>query len=297
MKIESQNLSVLAFFYFRVNERPMSKIKDYLHEVIFEAETPEGKAFDVILLVSILLSVLVVFLESVSSYREQYGEWFYALEWFFTILFTVEYIIRIWAVDKPYKYATSFFGVIDLASVIPTYLSFFVGGLQGLLVIRVLRLLRVFRIFKLGHFMNQGTFIINALRQSRTKILLFLYFVLMVVIIVGTLLYLVEADQDSGFTSIPRSIYWAIVTLTTVGYGDIAPQTELGQILAAIVMLMGYAIIAVPTGIVSSEMSRGLHARTNPSNHNTRHCPSCSKEGHDPEAKYCKYCGGSLMST
>jgi voltage-gated potassium channel len=297
MEIVSQSLSVLAFFYFRVNERPMSKIKDYLHEVIFEAETPEGKAFDVILLVSILLSVLVVFLESVSSYREQYGEWFYALEWFFTILFTVEYVIRIWAVDKPYKYATSFFGVIDLASVIPTYLSFFVGGLQGLLVIRVLRLLRVFRIFKLGHFMNQGKFIIDALRQSRTKILLFLYFVLMVVIIVGTLLYLVEADQDSGFTSIPRSIYWAIVTLTTVGYGDIAPQTELGQILAAIVMLMGYAIIAVPTGIVSSEMSRGLYGRTNPSDHNTRHCPSCSKEGHDIEAKYCKHCGRSLMST
>jgi len=297
MEIVSQSLWVLAFFYFRENERSMSKIKDYLHEVIFEAETPEGKAFDVILLVSILLSVLVVFLESVSSYREQYGAWFYALEWFFTILFTLEYVIRIWAVDKPYKYATSFFGVIDLASVIPTYLSFFVGGLQGLLVIRVLRLLRVFRIFKLGHFMNQGKFIIDALRQSRTKILLFLYFVLMVVIIVGTLLYLVEADQDSGFTSIPRSIYWAIVTLTTVGYGDIAPQTELGQILAAIAMLMGYAIIAVPTGIVSSEMSRGLYGRTNPSDHNTRHCPSCSKEGHDVGAKYCKHCGGSLMST
>jgi voltage-gated potassium channel len=145
--------------------------------------------------------------------------------------------------------------------------------------------------------MNQGKFIIDALRQSRTKILLFLYFVLMVVIIVGTLLYLVEADQDSGFTSIPRSIYWAIVTLTTVGCGDIAPQTELGQILAAIVMLMGYAIIAVPTGIVSSEMSRGLYGRTNPSDHNTRHCPSCSKEGHDIEAKYCKHCGRSLMST
>ena len=272
----------------------MSKIKDLLHEVIFEAETPAGKAFDVILLISILLSVLVVFLESVSSYREHYGTLFYRLEWFFTILFTVEYIIRIWAVDKPYKYATSFFGVIDVASVIPTYLSFFVGGLQGLLVIRVLRLLRVFRIFKLGHFMNQGRFIIDALRNSRAKIFLFIYFILMVVIIVGTLLYLVEVDQDSGFTSIPRSIYWAIVTLTTVGYGDIAPASELGQILAAIVMLMGYAIIAVPTGIVSSEMSKGLNAQSNKGENNTRHCPSCSREGHDVEAGFCKYCGSEL---
>lgn len=260
-----------------------------MHDIIFEAETTAGRAFDIILIVSILLSVIVVFLSSVEEYDLKYGSIFHKLEWGFTILFTIEYVTRIWTVNKPWKYVTSFFGVIDLLSIIPTYLSIIIGGAQTLLVIRVLRMLRIFRILKLGHYVSQSQVIIRAVRNSREKLIIFISFILVLVTIIGTVLYLVESGADSGFTSIPRSIYWAIVTLTTVGYGDIAPQTELGQVLAAIIMLMGYAIIAVPTGIVSSEFIKNKEE-----DETTVSCPSCGSYGHSYDAKYCKHCGSPL---
>lgn len=261
-----------------------------LHEIIFEADTPAGKAFDVILLISILLSVLVVMLESVSSFQMRFGDELYYAEWFFTILFTVEYIGRIVAVTRPRKYVLSFFGIIDLIAILPTYLSFFFAGTQALLVIRSIRLLRVFRVFKLVRFIGEARQLNNALRASRAKIIVFLGGVFSLVVILGTLMYLIEGAEN-GFTSIPKSIYWAIVTLTTVGYGDIAPQTTLGQGLASLIMIIGYGIIAIPTGIVTAEMSM---QKKKPGNISTQACPHCSAEGHDIDAVYCKKCGGHL---
>jgi voltage-gated potassium channel len=262
--------------------------KNQLHEVIFEADTPWGKGFDIGLLIAIVLSVFVVILESVSFIQQEYGELLYTLEWVFTILFTLEYLARIIIVTKPWKYVTSFFGVIDLLSILPTYLSLFVLGAQSLLVIRSIRLLRIFRILKLTRFIGEASLLGDALRASREKITVFLTTVFTSVIILGTLMYLIEGSEN-GFTSIPRSIYWAIVTLTTVGYGDIAPQTITGQTLAAFIMILGYAIIAVPTGIVTSEISNQQKIRTN-----TASCPHCSAYGHDKDAIYCKKCGGAL---
>lgn len=263
-----------------------NRYKEKLHEIIFEADTPTGKLFDEILIVAIVLSVLIVMLESVVHYETVFGELFYILEWIFTILFTIEYIFRLYVVYRPIKYATSFFGIIDLLSILPTYISVFVVGAQSLLVIRILRLLRVFRIFKLGHYLDSSQVIINALKASKAKITVFLSFILVMVTIIGSVMYLVEGGQnDSDFTSIPRSIYWAIVTLTTVGYGDITPVTEFGQFLSAIVMILGYSVIAVPTGIVSAEM-------VNPKKKiNTQACRFCGREGHDDDALHCKYCG------
>lgn len=263
-----------------------NKYKEHLHEIIFEADTPTGKLFDIILIVAIIVSVLVVMLESVVHYETVFGELFYTLEWIFTIIFTVEYIFRLYVVYRPLKYATSFFGIIDLLSILPTYLSIFVLGAQSLLVIRILRLLRIFRIFKLGHYLDGSQIIIGALKSSRAKITVFLTFILVMVTIIGSVMYLVEGGQNSSdFTSIPRSIYWAVVTLTTVGYGDITPVTEFGQFLSAIVMIMGYSVIAVPTGIVSAEMANST-TKTN-----TQSCRFCGKEGHDDDAVHCKYCG------
>lgn len=261
--------------------------KDLLHEVIFEADTPAGKAFDLILLITILLSVLVVMLESISSIRTTYYDALHVVEWAFTILFTIEYILRLACLRSPLKYATSFFGVVDLLAVIPTYLSLFFPGTQYLLVIRLLRILRVFRVLKLVHFISEGHVLIHALRTSSRKITLFLSTVLTLVVILGSLMYLIEGEQH-GFTSIPRSIYWAIVTLTTVGYGDISPQTPVGQALASFVMIMGYAILAVPTGIVSVELAR---AETTVS---TQCCRNCGQEGHAHDANFCKICGEKL---
>ncbi|MEM8908450.1 MAG: ion transporter, partial [Bacteroidota bacterium] len=255
----------------------------------FEADTPQGRVFDIILLVFIIASVITVLLESVAEYGHQYASIFYLLEWIFTIFFTIEYFLRIYCVYRPWKYMTSFFGIIDLLAIIPTYLSIFITGTQYLLVIRILRLLRVFRIFKLAKFIRESSVIINALKASRHKITVFMVFVMLMVTIIGAIMYLVEGGSDSNFTSIPRSIYWAIVTLTTVGYGDIAPTTELGQFLSALVMIIGYAVIAVPTGIVSAEM---VSAST--SAKNTQACRYCAKEGHDDDATYCKYCGERL---
>lgn len=266
-------------------------LKDKLHEVIFEADTREGKWFDVILIILIVLSVLTVMLETVPSLEARFGNTFFYLEWIFTIIFTLEYILRLLIVNKPMKYATSFYGVVDLISIIPSFLSFFIVGSQSLLVIRALRLLRIFRIFKLaGHF-RQGLVILIALRKSIPKISVFLFAILLITMIFGSVMYLIETDSGGGFDSIPRSIYWAIVTLTTVGYGDISPQTNIGQFIAAIVMILGYAVIAVPTGIVTNEL---LTTREGPENINTQHCQSCSKDGHDDDAMHCKFCGHHL---
>lgn len=266
----------------------ITSLRANLHEIIFEADTKVGKTFDIILLISIMISVVIVMLESIQSVKASFGSILIAIEWFFTLLFTIEYLLRLFSVGKPIKYATSFYGIIDLMAILPTYISLFVGGTQHLLIIRLLRLLRVFRILKLKNYLGEAKLLMLALRASRPKISVFLYAVVMVVIISGSLMYAVEGDQH-GFTSIPQSIYWAVVTLTTVGYGDMAPQTELGQALASIIMIMGYGIIAVPTGIVTIEMSNAYNK-----NVSTQACPQCSAEGHDPDALYCKYCGDLL---
>lgn len=271
--------------------KPLSPWREKIHEIIFEADTPAGKAFDVTLLVLIIASVIAVMLETVSGIQLRFGRTLFVLEWLFTIAFTVEYILRLLSVRRPLKYATSFFGIIDLLAIVPTYLEFFFVGSHYLMVVRALRLLRVFRIFKLAHFLKEGAVITTALRASRAKITVFLVFILLMVIIIGSIMYLVEGgEDDTGFTSIPRGIYWAIVTLTTVGYGDIAPATPFGQFLAAIVMIMGYGVIAVPTGIVTSEI---VNAKTS-EQISTQSCPSCIEEGHDADALYCKYCGEEL---
>lgn len=268
-----------------------NQIRDRIHEVIFEADTKAGKRFDLIIMILITISVFTVMLESVSSIQWRYSEIFYVLEWVFTIVFTIEYILRLYSVRYPWRYATSFYGVIDLLAIVPTYLSVFFLGTQSLLVIRALRLMRVFRIFRLGHFMSEGVVIMRAMQASRIKISIFLFFILIVVTIIGAVMYLVEGSYEgSPFTSIPTSVYWAIVTLTTVGFGDITPVTGFGQFLSAIVMILGYAVIAVPTGIVSSEMVQSAKLI----HENTQACRYCAKEGHADDAIFCKYCGNIL---
>jgi voltage-gated potassium channel len=262
--------------------------KRLLHEVIFEADTPAGKAFDVLLIISILVSVVVVMLDSIGPVRLEHGTLFYGVEWFFTLLFTVEYLLRLLCVGRPLKYAASFYGLVDLLAIIPTYWSLVLPGSQYLLVIRILRILRIFRILKLVPYLGEAQLLVRALRASSRKIAVFLFTVLTLVVIFGSLMYVIESET-SGFTSIPRSIYWAIVTLTTVGYGDISPQTSLGQVLASMIMILGYGIIAVPTGIVTVEMSQTFGRKVS-----TQSCPECSAEGHDADAQYCKYCGTKL---
>lgn len=261
-----------------------------LHEIIFEADTPAGKRFDVLLIVSIVLSVTAVMLDSVQSVRNEYGGIFFFFEWGFTLLFTAEYFLRLYCVGRPRLYATSFYGVVDLLAILPTYISLILPGSQFLLVIRILRVLRIFRVFKLVQYLGEVDFLLKALRASGRKIAVFLFTVLTLVTIFGSLMYIIE-DAQNGFTSIPRSIYWAIVTLTTVGYGDITPRTEIGQALAAMIMIFGYAIIAVPTGIVTVEMAQAFKEKETIS---TQSCPQCSAEGHDSDAKFCKFCGSAL---
>jgi voltage-gated potassium channel len=260
-----------------------------LHSVIFESNTPAGKAFDITLLVTILLSIIVVMLDSVSIYRDRYGDEFFIIEWAFTIIFTIEYVLRLISVKHPLRYALSFLGLIDLLSIIPMYLTFFFEGTQSLLVVRALRLLRIFRIFKLTHFLSEMSFLGTAIRSSMKKISIFMLVVLTLVVILGSVMYLVE-DEETGFSSIPASIYWAIVTITTVGYGDIAPVTATGKFIASIIMLIGYGIIAVPTGIITSEMITLGRSKK----FGTETCPNCGQEGHDANASYCKFCGGKL---
>lgn len=270
----------------------MTKVKEHtwrskLHEIIYEADTPLGRIFDIILLILILLSVVFVMLESVEWIDLKYHEILYIGEWVITIFFTLEYIARIITVRKPFRYIFSFYGIIDFISTIPLYLSFILAGSNYLLTVRALRLLRIFRILKITRYIGEANKLTKALKNSRPKILVFLFTVLIIAIIAGTLMYLIEGEE-SGFTSIPRSIYWAIVTLTTVGYGDIAPTDPLGQFIAAILMIMGYGIIAVPTGIVSAEYATSTEDEVHT---NTQVCSNCSELEHHDNAKYCHNCG------
>jgi voltage-gated potassium channel len=258
-----------------------------LFEIIFEAETVGGKTFDVLLLATIVLSVAVVILESVKSVRDNYGALLLQAEWAFTIVFTVEYALRLISVRRPLRYATSFFGIIDLLAIIPTYATLFLPGVQYLLAIRILRLLRIFRILKLAEFVSEAEVITAALKASVKKISVFLLGVFALVTIIGSIMYVIEGEEH-GFTDIPTSIYWAIVTLTTVGYGDLSPQTPLGKAFASLVMIMGYAIIAVPTGIVTVELSRSAKKIS------TQVCPECHAQDHDADALFCKYCASGL---
>ena len=263
------------------------RIKQKYYEIIFEADTPAGKLFDIFLLAFIVLSIVAVMLESIESVKADFGHLLVVIEWIITIIFTLEYIFRIWVVRKPWRYITSFYGIIDLLAILPTFIGLFISGAAGLLVIRALRLLRVFRILKVNRYTHAGIALKEALQASMTKISVFLFTVMMMVIIIGTTMYLIEG-KDHGFTDIPTSIYWAIVTLTTVGYGDILPQTATGQILASFVMILGYGIIAVPTGIVTAEV---LTAKKSKSTHI---CPECLHEDHGKTAKFCDHCGSEL---
>ena len=267
------------------------KWKAKLHEIIYEADTSLGKLFDVVLFITIIGSIILVMLESVKSFDAKYHSFLNISEWIITILFSIEYIARIITVKKPLKYAFSFYGIVDLLSTIPKYLSFFLVGSHSLVALRALRLMRIFRILKLARYIGESTNFVRALKTSRAKIAVFLSFVLILCTILGTVMYLVESAEDSGFNSIPRSVYWAIVTLTTVGYGDIAPITPLGQFIASIIMIMGYGIIAIPTGIVSSEMTKSLKRTVQT---NTQSCPNCLSGKHRDNAEYCYNCGELL---
>jgi voltage-gated potassium channel len=262
--------------------------RQQLHEIIFGTETKAGKTFDVMLIISILVSVVIVMLDSVSSVSTAYGELLYRLEWFFTVLFTVEYLLRLACVGQPLRYAASFFGVIDLLAILPTYLSLFLPGSQFLLVIRILRVLRIFRVFKLVKYIGEANLLLRSLRASSRKITIFLFTIFTLVIVFGALIYLIEGERN-GFTSIPRSIYWAIVTMTTVGYGDISPKTNLGQTLAAMVMIIGYSIIAVPTGIITAEITHQYKK-----NISYRTCPGCGADDLEDTANYCQHCGTEI---
>ncbi|WP_342375000.1 ion transporter [Myxococcus stipitatus] len=269
-------------------QSPTGGFRARLHTVIFEADTPAGKAFDVALLWVIVFSVAAVMMESVASIRVQYATALSVAEWAFTVIFALEYVLRLVAVRRPLDYMRSFFGVVDLMAILPSFLSVIFPGAQTLLVIRVLRLLRVFRVLKLGHLLGQAEVLLTALRASRAKITVFLGVVLSIAVIMGALMYMVEGERH-GFDSIPRSMYWAIVTMTTVGFGDITPKTVLGQFIASVLMIMGYGILAVPTGIVSVELAKA--SRMSP---DTQACPGCGKQGHDLDARYCKACGTAL---
>ena len=273
-----------------------NNLKNKLHTIIYEADTPMGKLFDVVLLILILVSVILVMLESVASIDTHYHDFLYFGEWVITIFFTIEYILRIITVKKASNYIFSFYGIIDFLSTIPLYLSFILAGSNALLAVRALRLLRVFRILKITRYMGEANKLNKALRDSKPKIFVFLFAVLILSIIAGTIMYLVEGEQ-SGFVSIPISVYWCIVTLTTVGFGDIAPVTPLGQFIAAIIMIMGYGIIAVPTGIVSAEYaSKKTHTVDDPEyiHVNTQSCQNCNENNHHDNAEFCHKCGSTL---
>ena len=261
-----------------------------LHTIIFEADTPAGRAFDIALIAAILLSVILVIVESLSGRAWRYATALLVAEWAVTVLFTLEYIARLLAVRRPLAYARSFFGIVDLMAILPAYASIFLVGGRYFLVVRVLRLLRIFRIFKLAHFLNQANVLTTALRASRVKIAVFLFTVLTLVVIIGALMYVIEGEEN-GFTSIPTGMYWAVVTLTTVGYGDVAPSTNLGRLVASFVMILGYGIIAVPTGIVTTEL---VNAARRPEDISGQACPVCAAEGHRVGARFCFSCGASL---
>ncbi|WP_456437624.1 ion transporter [Psychroserpens sp.] len=285
-------------------QKPNATWKSKLHEIIYEADTPAGKLFDIILLVAILASIVLVMLESVNSFDEKYHAFLDISEWVITILFSIEYIVRIIAVKKPLKYILSFYGIIDLLSTIPKYLSLMLAGTHALVALRALRLLRVFRILKLARYLGASNQLTNAIKASKAKIAVFLFAVIILSIILGTIMYMVEGEEN-GFSNIPKSVYWCIVTLTTVGYGDIAPQTPLGQLIASLVMILGYGIIAVPTGIVSAEYTKAAgddnkkisdeeHEQLKTVHLNTQCCVNCLEETHQDGAEYCHKCGCKL---
>jgi len=280
--------------------------REHCYEIIFEADTPAGKWFDVVLLIAILLSVLVVMLESVEKYRLDYPKELSIAEWLFTLMFTVEYGLRIACAKRPWRYVFSFYGVIDLLAILPTYLIAFMSGdvwmestaVQRLAVIRVMRLMRAFRIFKLAHMMSEASALRTAIWAARAKVAVFLAFILIAVVIVGSAMHVIEGPGiegpgikggENGFDSIPQSMYWAVVTMTTVGYGDVSPQTPLGKALAAVMMVLGYSFIIVPTGIVSAEFAHAGKTKIT-----TQVCPECMREGHDADASHCKFCGGQI---
>ena len=269
--------------------RSQSNWQKKLYIIIFESHTQAGKNFDVALLLFILLSILTVLLESVEELRQEYGYVFLVLEWFFTLSFTVEYFLRIYSSPRPLHYITSFYGIVDLLSILPSFLSLILAGSQFLIVIRGLRLLRVFRVLKLAHFLGEAETLKRALKASVAKIVVFIGAVLTIVLIVASIMYLIEGPEN-GYTNIPISIYWAVVTLTTVGYGDIVPQTPVGKTLATLLMLLGYGIIAVPTGIVSSELTRA-EKEEKPE---TVSCPHCKPEDHPVDSSFCRFCGNKL---
>ncbi len=272
-----------------VNSAP--SMREKIWQVIFMSDTRASQIFDIVLLVLIGISVGVVMLESVESLRVQYGVQFLILEWAFTLIFTVEYVVRLIVVRKKRRYALSFFGIVDLLSILPTYIAILLTGTQYLMVIRILRLLRMFRVLKMAHHFGQSNLLLNAMRASAPKISVFLFFILTLVTIEGTLMYLVEGATNPGFSSIPQSIYWAIVTITTVGYGDVAPLTVVGKVLASVIMLSGFAIIAVPAGIVTAEIGGNMIRKIGM---DRRKCDQCGWVGHDPAAKHCKHCGCKL---
>jgi voltage-gated potassium channel len=271
--------------------RPRGGLRARLYDGIFESDTPAGRRFDIVLVFAILASILVVVLNSVPSLNERYGDLLYGLEWAFTAIFTAEYLARLWCVRRPWRYATGFFGIVDLLSVLPTYFSLLVPGSALLLDIRILRLLRVFRIFKLTLYVDEFTRLGEALYASRRKVMVFLSAVVMAILVLGTLMYVVEGPRN-GFTSIPVAMYWATVTMTTVGYGDITPHTNIGKLIASFMMLLGWGVLAVPTGIVTAEMTlRGRAATAG-----ARACAACGSKGHETGARYCKDCGAALTA-
>jgi len=272
------------------DEKELSPLQEKIHRIIFEADTPAGKLFDIVLLILIVMSIALIMAESMKGLNEQYGTIFRTFEWILTISFTIEYALRIYCVKKPFSYIFSYFGIIDILSILPSYLGLFFVSSHYLSVIRSLRLLRIFRIFKLNRFVKDSNTILIALKQSRRKILVFLFFLVMINVVMGTVVYALENEVNPGFSSIPQSIYWAIVTLSTVGYGDISPITTGGKIVASVIMITGYSIIAVPTGIVSVEFNRNAQAKKN----STQACKSCMNEDHDTDALYCKRCGDKL---
>ena len=267
---------------------PVSPLRERVHDVIFQHDSPAERAFNGVLIIAILASVAVVMLDSVAWIRARHRTALTAAEWTFTVLFTVEYLLRLWSSDRPLRYARSFYGLVDLAAIAPAYLAVFFPAGRFLIALRVLRVVRVFRILKLAEYVQEASVLAQALRASRRKVIVFIAGVLAVVVAVGSLMYLIEGPQH-GFTSIPESVYWAIVTMTTVGYGDISPGTPAGKILASALMIVGYGIIAVPTGIVTLELQRASRGTAT-----SRRCPGCGSTGHDADAGYCKYCGTAL---
>ena len=267
-------------------------LRDKLHDIIFETDTRAGRIFEFFIITCIILSVIVVMLITVKSINEVYGELLYGIEWFFTLLFTIEYLLRLYCVRRHVRYATSFFGIIDFLAVIPTYIRFFFPGPGYLIFIRILRVLRILRILKILPYIGDANLMMLAFRRSSRKIIVFLFTIVASVVILGSIMYVIEAKAGSGFTSIPESVYWAVVTLTTVGYGDISPVTPLGQFVASVIMVLGYSIIAVPSGIVTVEMTRIKHLDLS---NLFRTCPSCNAKGHEDDASFCKFCGAKLQ--